>query len=88
MQLSVRAFGLTAAIVGAVAAFITAVLAMLIPSWGEPLMEQVAVVAPGVTGANWPSAVLIALYIAIDGFAFGGFFAWLYNRFTRWETQS
>ncbi len=88
MQLSVRAFGLTAAIVGAVAAFITAVLAMLIPSWGQPLMDQVAAVAPGVTGANWRSVVLVVLYMAIDGFVFGGFFAWLYNRFTRREPSS
>ena len=85
MQLSVKAFGLTLAIVGAVAAFITAVLAMLIPSWGEPLMDLVAAVAPGVTGANWQSVVLVVLYMAIDGFVFGGFFAWLYNRFTRGE---
>ena len=85
MPLSIRAFSLTLAIVGAAAAFITAVLAMLIPSWGEPLMNWVAVVAPGVTGANWQSVFMITLYMGIDGLAFGGFFAWLYNRFTRME---
>ena len=83
MQLSVRAFALATAIVGAVAMFMTAVLAILIPSWGEPLMRQVAVVAPGVTGANWQSVFLVVSYAAIDGLAFGSLFAWLYNRLAR-----
>ena len=34
MQLSVKAFALTMASVGAVSMFISGVLAMLIPSWG------------------------------------------------------
>ncbi len=83
MQLSVRAFALTLAIVGAVAMFVTAVLAILIPSWGEPLMRQLGVVAPGVTGANWRSVFLVVSYAAIDGVAFGSLFAWLYNRFSQ-----
>ncbi len=83
MHLSVRAFALTAATVGAVSMLITCVLAMLIPSWGQPLMNFVAVVAPGVTGANWRSTVLIVLYAVIDGLVFGMLFAWLYNRFAR-----
>jgi len=87
MQLSVRAFSLAAAIVGAVAASLTAILAMLIPSWGVPLMDSVAVVMPGVTGADWRSLLVLAVYLAVDGFVFGGVFAWLYNRLRPREPQ-
>ncbi len=80
MQLSVKAFALAAAIVGAVWCFIGAMFAMLIPSWGEPFMALVAVIGPGVTGADWPSTVLVMLYGVIDGLVFGGSFAWLYNQ--------
>ncbi len=80
MQLSVKAFALTAAVLGAVCWFISAMFAMLIPSWGEPFMELVAVVGPGVNGADWPSTGLLVLYGVIDGLVFGGSFAWLYNQ--------
>ncbi len=83
MQLSVKAFALAAAIVGAVWCFIGAMFAMLIPSWGEPFMGMMAVIGPGVTGANWPSAALLVLYGVIDGLVFGGLFAWLYNQIVR-----
>ena len=80
MQLSVKAFAVAAAIVGAAMGFISVMFAMLIPSWGEPFMELMTVIGPGVTGANWPSAALLVLYGVIDGIVFGGSFAWLYNR--------
>ena len=80
MQLSVKAFALAAAIVGAAWSFIGSMFAMLFPSWGEPFMELVAVIGPGVTGADWPSTVLLGLYGVIDGLVFGGSFAWLYNQ--------
>ncbi len=80
MQLSVKAFALAAAMVGAVCWFVSTMVAMLIPSWGEPFMELVAVIGPGVTGANWPSIALLVLYGVIDGLVFGGSLAWLYNQ--------
>ena len=83
MQLSVKAFAVTAAIVGAVVWFISAMFAMLIPSWGEPFMELMAVIGPGVSGADWPSTALLVLYGVIDGLVFGGLFAWLYNQLVR-----
>lgn len=83
MQLSIRAFALTLAIVGGVAMLVTAVLAIFVPSWGVPFMRQLGVVAPGVTGANWRSAFLIVFYAMVDGVALGSLFAWLYNRFAR-----
>ncbi len=83
MQLSVKAFAVTLAIVGAVAMLVTAVLAIFIPSWGEPFMRQLGVVAPGVTGANWRSAFLVVSYAVIDGVVLGSLFAWLYNRIAR-----
>ncbi len=81
MKLSIRACAAALAIVGAVAMFVTGTLAIFIPSWGEPLMKAVSVVAPGVTGADWQSVFLMMLYAAIDGAVFGSLFAWLYNRF-------
>ncbi len=83
MQLSVKAFAVTAAIVGAAIWFISVMFAMLIPSWGEPFMEMMAAIGPGVTGANWSSAALLVLYGVIDGLVFGGLFAWLYNQIVR-----
>ncbi len=80
MQLSVKAFAVTAAIMGAVVWLISVMFAMLIPSWGEPFMELMTVIGPGVTGADWPSAALLVLYGVIDGLVFGGSFAWLYNQ--------
>ena len=80
MQLSVKAFAVTAAIVGAAISFISVMFAMLIPSGGEPFMEMMAVIGPGVTGANWPSTALLVLYGLVDGLVFGGLFAWLYNQ--------
>ncbi len=80
MRLSVKAFAVTAAIVGAAIWFISVMFAMLIPSWGEPFMELVTMIGPGVTGANWPSMALLVLYGVIDGIVFGGLFAWLYNQ--------
>ena len=81
MKVSVKAFTLACAIVGSVATLVTGVLAMLIPSWGEPLMSLVGVIAPGVTGATFGSVLLITFYIAVDGVVFGSLFAWVYNRF-------
>ena len=83
MQLSVKAFALTAAIMGAAVWFISVMFAMFIPSWGEPFMELTTVIGPGVTGANWPSAALLVPYGVIDGLVFGGLFAWLYNQIVR-----
>lgn len=80
MKLSVSAFAFTAAIVGAAAMLVTAVIAMLTPSWGEPMMAQLGVVAPGVTGANFRSLLLVVFYAAVDGIVLGALFAWLYNR--------
>lgn len=81
MKLSVRAFAFTAAIVGAFAMLITSVIAILVPSWGEPMMVLIGAVAPGVTGANFTSLLLLVFYGAVDGIVLGALFAWLYNRF-------
>jgi hypothetical protein len=51
-------------------------------------MDSIAVVMPGVTGANCGSVMLLASCLAFDGFVFGGVFAWLYNRLTSRESQS
>ena len=81
MMFSVKAFTMAAATVGAVAMLVTGIVAMLAPSWGQPLMELLGVIAPGVKGADFGSVVLITLYAAVDGVWLGMLFAWVYNRF-------
>jgi len=82
MKVSVKAFTLACASVGSLAMLVTGILAMLIPTWGEPFMRLLGVIAPGVTGATVGSVFLATFYAAVDGVMFGSLFAWLYNTYS------
>lgn len=81
MQLSVKALALASGTLFALAMFLTGLLALLIPEWGEHFMTTASAFYPGIGGLSFGNVIVGTVYALIDGLVGGGLLAWLYNRF-------
>ena len=80
MQLSAKAFALTAALFLGGSTFLIGVLHLLDPSYGADYLRAISSVYPGFSASRSVTSVIIGtVYGLVDG-AFAGFlFAWVYN---------
>ena len=81
MNLNVRAAALTVGLVwGVLAMFLTGVGNLLVPGYGQALLDVMASIYPGYTATPSVGQVIIGtLYGVLDGAIVGAAFAWLYN---------
>ena len=85
MKINVKAFALTAAICWGVGAmFLTGVVNMIWPTYGQAFLNAMASVYPGYEGTPGSGQVIIGtFYGLVDGAIAGAVFGWLYNRIAR-----
>ena len=81
MRINVKAAALTAGLVwGVLAMFVTGVGNLLVPGYGQALLDVMASVYPGYAATPTVGQVIIGtLYGLLDGAVGGAVFAWLYN---------
>ena len=81
MRINIAAAALTAGVVwGVLGAFVTGVGNLLVPGYGQGLLDVMASIYPGYTATPSVGQVIIAaLYAMLDGAIVGAVFAWLYN---------
>ena len=81
MKLNITAAALTVSVVwGLLGMFVTGVGNLLVPGYGQGLLDVMASVYPGYTAAPSIGQVIIGtLYGLLDGAIVGTVFAWLYN---------
>ena len=81
MRINVKAAALTAGLVwGVLAMFVTGVGNLLVPGYGQALLDVMASVYPGYAATPTVGQVIIGtLYGLLDGAVVGAVFAWLYN---------
>jgi hypothetical protein len=83
-MLDVKALALAAGLLSAGCLFVTALLNLAFPSYAAGFLEIAASIYPGYDGPTGiGSAIVVALYAAVDGAVMAGLLAWLYNRFAR-----
>lgn len=81
-MMGVKALALAAGLLSAGCLFVTALLNLAFPPYAAGFLELAASIYPGYDGpAGIGSAIVVALYAAVDGAVMGGLLAWLYNRF-------
>ena len=85
MKLDLKAFASTAAILWGVGVmFLTGVVNMIWPTYGQAFLNGMASLYPGYEGTPGFGQVIIGtLYGLVDGAIAGAVFAWLYNRIAR-----
>jgi membrane associated rhomboid family serine protease len=87
-MLNVKALALAAGLLSAGCLFVTALLNLAFPSYAGEFLELAGSIYPGYDGpAGIGSAIVVALYAAVDGVIMGGLLAWLYNRFASPRTS-
>lgn len=83
-MLDVKALAIAAGLLSAACLFATALLNLAFPPYAAAFLDLAASIYPGYDGpAGIVSAVVVALYAAVDGAVMGALLAWLYNRFKR-----
>ena len=84
MKLNIKAAALTVSLVwGLLGMLVTAVGNLLVPGYGQGLLDVMAAVYPGYTAIPSFGQVMIGtLYGMLDGAIVGTAFAWLYNTIT------
>jgi hypothetical protein len=82
MQLDVRAAAVAGGLVwGILAMFVTGVVNLVSPGYGQGFLEVVASLYPGYTATpGFGQVVIGTLYGLLDGAVFGAVLAWMYNR--------
>ena len=85
MKFDVKATALTAAIVwGGLAMFLTGLVNLLWPGYGQGFLDAMASLYPGYHAtASFGQVVTGTLYGAVDAAIVGAVFAWLYNRLAK-----
>jgi ABC-type nitrate/sulfonate/bicarbonate transport system permease component len=82
MKLSLRAVALTSGILWALALFLTGVINLIWPGYGEVFLKMMASVYPGYHAAGSIGDLIVGtLYALLDGVICGLVFGWLYNFF-------
>lgn len=83
MKLSVKATAAAAATIwGVLAMFLTGVVRLAWPDYGQAFMDVMASLYPGFDGAaTFKNALVGGLYGAVDGAVCGVLFAWCFNAF-------
>ena len=81
MRISIKAAALTVSLVwGLLGMFVTAVGNLLVPGYGQGLLDMMASVYPGYTATpSFGQVIIGTLYGMLDGAIVGAVFAWLYN---------
>ena len=84
MQLSIKAFAITAAIFWSAALFFVGTLHLVIPDYGIQFLEVVGSIYPGYEAGTGFGSVIIATCLGfIDAGIGAAIFAWLYNLFAK-----
>ena len=81
MRINMKAAALTVSLVwGLLGMFVTAAGNLLVPGYGQGLLDVMASVYPGYTAApSFGQVIIGTLYGMLDGAIVGAAFAWLYN---------
>jgi ABC-type nitrate/sulfonate/bicarbonate transport system permease component len=80
MKLSLKALALAAGILWALALFLTGVMNLIWPAYGEAFLKMMASVYPGYHAARSIGDLIVGtLYAFFDGAICGLVFGWLYN---------
>ncbi len=81
MRINIKAAALTVGLVwGVLGMFVTGVGNLLVPGYGQGLLDVMASVYPGYAATPTIGQVLIGtLYGLLDGVVVGAVFAWVYN---------
>jgi len=82
MRLNLKALGLTAGILWALALFLTGMMNLIWPGYGVAFLRAMASVYPGYHASGSLGDLIVGtLYAFVDGALCGLVFGWLYNRF-------
>lgn len=82
MKLSVKGLALASAILWASALFLTGVINLRWPGYGQAFLEAMSSIYPGYKVGSGISGVITGtLYALLDAGIGGALFAWLYNLF-------
>lgn len=81
MKLDIKSFALAVGIVAAVWGFVTHIIAVATGA-GLEFIDLVLNFHPGAT-LSYVGAIVHGAWMFVYGFASGGLFAWLYNKFTK-----
>ena len=81
MRINVKAAALTVSVVwGVLGMFATGVGNLIVPGYGQALLDVMASVYPGYAATPTVGQVIVGtLYGLLDGAIVGAVFAWLYN---------
>ncbi len=80
MKLDIKAVAITLGLVWVLAMFLTGVLNLIYPPYGQAFLEVMASIYPGYTAAaSFGQVVIGAIYSLVDGAIAGAILAWLYN---------
>ncbi len=81
MKLDIKAVAITLGLVwGLLAMFLTGVVNLIWPPYGQAFLEVMASIYPGYTAvASFGQVVIGAIYGLVDGAIAGAILAWLYN---------
>ena len=81
MKLNVKAAALTVGVLwGVLGMFLTGLGNLLVPGYGQALLDVMASIYPGYAATPGVGQVIIGtLYGCLDGAVVGAVFAWLYN---------
>ena len=83
MKLNIKALAFAFALIGAGAIFVTGLVNLIWPGYGEAFLQMVGSVYPGYSGGTSFLQVLLGtLYGLLDGFIGGLVLGWLYNLFS------
>jgi hypothetical protein len=87
MRLNIKALGLTAGFIWALAIFLMTLLNLIWQGYGEAFLGVMASVYPGYHTARSAGDLIVGtLYAFFDGFMCGLLFGWLYNRMAKKNT--
>lgn len=82
MRLDTKALAITCAIMWGGLLLLVSLGDMLLPEYGEAVLDIAADLYPGYDGPGGMGPLLVVtLYGLVDGFIGGFIFGWLYNRF-------
>ena len=81
MRINIKAAALTVSLVwGLLGMFVTGVGNLLVPGYGQGLLDVMASVYPGYTATpSFGQVIIGTFYGLLDGAVVGAVFAWLYN---------
>ena len=82
MRLNLKALALTSGILWALALFLTGVINLIWPGYGNAFLKMMASIYPGYHAAGSIGDLIVGtLYALLDGVICGLVFGWLYNFF-------